>query len=312
MEEEIAAAGGDREIADFVDDEQRTAAEESDLLAQRPFVLGLGEGGDELGERDEVDAPAGADGLDGERCGEMGFAGAGPRRWMTSARLIKSRPASAMMRLRSSDGWNAKSKLARVLTMGSRAMRSAALIRRFSRNDSSSVRRSSIASIPSIWPCSMRRRVSEHLPREIVVHEPVIDCDLGACRRRSKIGEDFTEVLEKIPTHRHVRSKYACRGYERIFQAATPDLPIEKGTTVPASSATSPTTGLSTEFTVRRRLLRIEEAVCSYIDCGFRSEKVPDVTFGCLLYRTCTKSDSEPNRDPPYSNGQQAEPATLS
>ena len=38
-----------------------------------------------------------------------------------------------MIRLRSSEGWNAKSKPASVLRMGSRAMRNAALTRRFSR-----------------------------------------------------------------------------------------------------------------------------------------------------------------------------------
>ena len=49
---------------------------------------------------------------------------------------MKLSPASAMMRLRSSEGWNEKSKPASVLTTGSRAMRSAAFIRRFSRSDS--------------------------------------------------------------------------------------------------------------------------------------------------------------------------------
>lgn len=47
------------------------------------------------------------------------------------------------------------------------------------------------------------------------------------------MGEDVTEVLERIPARhkviRHVRPKYACRCCERIFQAAAPDLPIEKG-----------------------------------------------------------------------------------
>ena len=34
LEEQIAAAGDDRQVADLVDDEQREAAEEADLLAQ--------------------------------------------------------------------------------------------------------------------------------------------------------------------------------------------------------------------------------------------------------------------------------------
>ena len=34
LEEQVAAAGGDRQVADFVDDEQRTAAQEADFLAR--------------------------------------------------------------------------------------------------------------------------------------------------------------------------------------------------------------------------------------------------------------------------------------
>jgi hypothetical protein len=77
LEEQVAAASGDRQVADFVDDEQRTTAQEADFLAQRALAFGLGEDGDEIGQRDEVDAFAGANGLDGKCRGEMGFAGAG-------------------------------------------------------------------------------------------------------------------------------------------------------------------------------------------------------------------------------------------
>src|SRR5713101_2876721 len=80
---------------------------------------------------------------------------------------------------------------------------------------------------------AVRKPLPDHLPREIVVHEPQIDCDCSVGRKLSKLGEDATEVLEKIPARlkviRHVRPKYACRCCERIFQAATPDLPIDKG-----------------------------------------------------------------------------------
>jgi transposase len=80
---------------------------------------------------------------------------------------------------------------------------------------------------------AVRKPLPDHLPREIVVHEPQIDCDCGIGRKLSKLGEDATEVLEKIPARlkviRHLRPKYACRCCERIFQAAAPDLPIEKG-----------------------------------------------------------------------------------
>jgi len=65
------------------------------------------------------------------------------------------------------------------------------------------------------------------------MHEPQIDCDCGIGRKLSKLGEDVTEVLEKIPARlkviRHVRPKYACRCCERIFQAVAPDLPIDRG-----------------------------------------------------------------------------------
>jgi transposase len=49
----------------------------------------------------------------------------------------------------------------------------------------------------------------------------------------SKLGEDVTEVLEKVPARlkviRHIRPKLSCRSCERIVQAPAPDLPIEKG-----------------------------------------------------------------------------------
>ena len=76
LEEQIAAAGNDRQVTDLIDDEQREAAEESDLLAQSALAFGLGEGAHEIGERAEVDAASGFDGLDAERQGQVTFAGA--------------------------------------------------------------------------------------------------------------------------------------------------------------------------------------------------------------------------------------------
>ena len=67
LEEQVAGAGADGEIADLIDDQQRGAAEEADALAQASFAFGLGERVDDVGERREVDAAAGADGLDAER-----------------------------------------------------------------------------------------------------------------------------------------------------------------------------------------------------------------------------------------------------
>jgi len=79
----------------------------------------------------------------------------------------------------------------------------------------------------------VRRPLPDHLPREEIVHHPGSACPGCGGTRFSKIGEDVTEVLEKIPARlkviRHIRPKLSCRCCERIVQAPAPDLPIEKG-----------------------------------------------------------------------------------
>ena len=84
---------------------------------------------------------------------------------------------------------------------------------------------------------AVRKPLPDHLPREIVVHEPSVDCDCGIGRKLSKLGEDATEVLEKIPARlkviRHIRPKYACRCCERIFQAAGAGSADRQGQTRP-------------------------------------------------------------------------------
>jgi transposase len=69
----------------------------------------------------------------------------------------------------------------------------------------------------------VRKPLPDHLPRETVVHEPAIVCDC-CVRDRSKLarlGEDVSEILEKIPARlkviRHVRPRYACRKCEQVF-----------------------------------------------------------------------------------------------
>jgi transposase len=82
---------------------------------------------------------------------------------------------------------------------------------------------------------ALRRPLPEHLPRETVLHEPVLACRCGCTdpARLTRLGEDVTEVLEKIPARlkviRHVRPRYACRACEAVLQASAPDLPIERG-----------------------------------------------------------------------------------
>ena len=80
----------------------------------------------------------------------------------------------------------------------------------------------------------VRKPLPDHLPRETVVHEPAIVCGCGCDRSKlARLGEDVSEVLEKIPARlkviRHVRPRYACRKCEQVFQAPAPDLPIERG-----------------------------------------------------------------------------------
>ena len=65
------------------------------------------------------------------------------------------------------------------------------------------------------------------------MHDPASVCPGCGGTRFAKLGEDVTEVLEKIPARlkviRHIRPKLSCRCCERIVQAPMPDLPIEKG-----------------------------------------------------------------------------------
>jgi transposase len=79
----------------------------------------------------------------------------------------------------------------------------------------------------------VRRPLPAHLPREEIVHAPGDVCPGCGGRHFSKLGEDVSEVLEKIPARlkviRHIRPKLSCRACETIIQAPAPDLPIEKG-----------------------------------------------------------------------------------
>ena len=80
---------------------------------------------------------------------------------------------------------------------------------------------------------AIRKPLPDHLPRETVVHEPAFTCSCCDRSALARLGEDVTEVLEKIPARlkviRHVRPRYACRVCEQVFQALVPDLPIERG-----------------------------------------------------------------------------------
>jgi transposase len=79
----------------------------------------------------------------------------------------------------------------------------------------------------------VRRPLPEHLPREEIIHPAGDICPGCGGTHFSKLGEDVTDVLDKIPARlkviRHIRPKLSCRACETIIQAPAPDLPIEKG-----------------------------------------------------------------------------------
>jgi transposase len=84
----------------------------------------------------------------------------------------------------------------------------------------------------------VRKPLPDHLPREDVIHHPGDACTCCGGTRLSKLGEDVTEVLERIPAKlkviRHIRPRLSCRSCETIIQAPALDLPIERGRPGPA------------------------------------------------------------------------------
>ena len=78
LEEQIGATGGDGEVADLVDDQQRGPGIEADLLGQPALPLGLAQRCNQIGQGRAIDALAGLDGGNAESRGQMRLAG--PRR----------------------------------------------------------------------------------------------------------------------------------------------------------------------------------------------------------------------------------------
>ena len=93
--------------------------------------------------------------------------------------------------------------------------------------------------IASVEPVarSARRPLPAHLPREVRTHLPKQKACPDCGGELHKLGEDVSEVLERIPSRfqviRHVRMKLACACCDRIVQAAAPSRPIERGVAGP-------------------------------------------------------------------------------
>jgi hypothetical protein len=77
LEEQVGGLGFEGDVADFVDDQQRVAAEPDQLGLQPPGVVGVGEPGDPFGGGGEGDPVPCLAGPDRQPDREVGFAGAG-------------------------------------------------------------------------------------------------------------------------------------------------------------------------------------------------------------------------------------------
>ena len=82
-----------------------------------------------------------------------------------------------------------------------------------------------------------RKPLPEHLPRQIVTHEPKEQCcpECGGDLRH--FGEDVSEQLDYVPESfrviRHVRPKFACSKCESVVEAPAPSRPIARGLAAP-------------------------------------------------------------------------------
>jgi transposase len=78
-----------------------------------------------------------------------------------------------------------------------------------------------------------RKKLPAHLPREEVILEPEAKCDSCGCDSFRKIGEDVSEILERIPESykviKYIRSRCACTNCDNIVQAYTQSKVIDKG-----------------------------------------------------------------------------------
>lgn len=79
----------------------------------------------------------------------------------------------------------------------------------------------------------VRRALPAHLPREERKIWPQQDACPDCGGELKRLGEDVSEILERVPEHfkviRQIRPKLACVGCDKIVQAAAPSRPIAGG-----------------------------------------------------------------------------------
>jgi hypothetical protein len=90
-------------------------------------------------------------------------------------------------------------------------------------------------------PAPVRRPLPEHLPREVIEHQPQAPACPNCGGAWKRLGEDISNVLEYVPASfkvvQHVRPKLARTCCDRMMQAPAPSRPIAR---VRRTSAISP------------------------------------------------------------------------
>jgi transposase len=78
-----------------------------------------------------------------------------------------------------------------------------------------------------------RKKLPADLPREEVILAPDAKCDSCGCESFRKIGEDVSEILERIPESykviKYIRPRCVCTNCDNIVQAYAPSKVIDKG-----------------------------------------------------------------------------------
>jgi len=78
-----------------------------------------------------------------------------------------------------------------------------------------------------------RKKLPSHLPREEVVLEPEVKCESCGGESFRKIGDDVSEILERVPESykviKYIRPRCVCTNCDNIVQAYAPSKVIDKG-----------------------------------------------------------------------------------
>ena len=121
-EHQVGGLGVERDVADFVDDQQRDPLQPGELVVEAALALGVGEQRDPFGGGAERDAVAGQAGADADRDREMALAGAGRAEQddvLAAGEEVEL--AEVQDRVAADRGLKAKSNSSSVLRAGKRA-----------------------------------------------------------------------------------------------------------------------------------------------------------------------------------------------